>query len=1020
MNLERLSPTAPCRRWWTSWAVLALAVGFSAGTGAQEAVQGDPLVRLWVEVRDAGGRVPADLEAGDLMVREGGSAITPSAIDPAAPALRARSAEPSRFVAWFDLATSSKATVRRAADGFLPVARKLTDLGDVELVMAGEEPEVVLTTRDELVFSQRLRWTSTNNPGEGEILAIRENTLSDTLRLRRESAPSEEIAARVTSGVDEEVELLTERLDQLVAWVGAQPRRGPRVLFLVTDGFDLDPLAFYGEHLDAEAWRAALRSTGAALALEGSVREASRALAALGWTMVPVAMENLAKESSLGPSLIQSTDQTGITTGGAGITIKPGSIFRRGKKDDEEESVPVPAATFSAPLGPLEILAEDSGGDVATNERALEDVVQSFARRFEVSYVSNLAAGADLATLDVAARQKGWVVRGPRWISPGVPESVAALRVRRLLRGEPDDGDLDVAAVLRIAQGPETNDEATDLSGELEARLQLRDVYGEDFRPDSASFRVTLGVAMPGDRPRVERTVVTGQNLTGLAEWQYRTLLDIPAGASEVAILVEDLAMERWGGTRAGVVSSGLTGEDVAPAPQVIELERPEGELLRGRTRFSTRVFDNRVYRVVFELDERAVAETTSRPFAARVDLGRSPRRQTLTVVAFDVQEQELGRDSVILNAGSGGLEVEIIRPDSFRGVGEVEVEASVAVPVERRLDRVLFFWNNEAIATLYARPFRQMIYIPPEKPVGYVRVVAMLDDGSVAEDVAFMNGPNAGERVDVNLVELYVVVTNKAGRPVRGLLQEDFQIRDGGRDQEISTFSDASDLPLTLGMAIDSSASMFVKLPTVQRAAIRFLRSTFGEEDRAFVVDFDSQPRLARSTTARLDFVERSIESLEASGRTALWESIVYSLVQLQGVRGRKALVVFSDGADEDDKFPYGSCMSFAKKMGVPIYLILMKKEPRDTAGLSLFTRSFTSRVDRLVEATGGRVFYAKEYDNLDEVYEDIEVELRSQYLLTYYPTNSDQRRLDGWRDVDVDVLKEGLVPRTLSGYWP
>jgi len=445
---------------------------------------------------------------------------------------------------------------------------------------------------------------------------------------------------------------------------------------------------------------------------------------------------------------------------------------------------------------------------------------------------------------------------------------------------------------------------------------------------------------------------------------------------------------------------------------------RPEEEILRGRLRFEAQVFDRRVSRLLYQLGERDVAELDHAPWTARIDLGRSPRRQTLTVIAFDAAGEELGRDSVILNAGSGGLSVEIVHPEERVGTGPVDFEAAVAVPLKATLDRVLFFWNNEVVATLYGPPFKHRINIPSDESIGYVRVVAMLSDGTVAEDVAFMNGPKAGERVDVNLVELYVVVTDENGRPVRGLRQEDFRIREDGSEQAISTFSDASNLPLTLGMAIDSSASMFVKLPSVQRSAIDFLRSTFSEDDRAFVVDFDSQPRLIRSTTGELDRVVRSIESLEANGRTALWESVVYSLVQLQGVRGRKALIVFSDGADEDDNFPFGSCLNFSRKMGVPIYLILMRKAPpKDLGALSLFTRSFKSRVDRLVESTGGRVFYAKEYESLDAVYDEIEIELRSQYLLTYYP---DSNRGSSWRDVDIAVTKKGLRPRTLSGYWP
>ncbi|MEO1365722.1 MAG: VWA domain-containing protein, partial [Acidobacteriota bacterium] len=340
-----------------------------------------------------------------------------------------------------------------------------------------------------------------------------------------------------------------------------------------------------------------------------------------------------------------------------------------------------------------------------------------------------------------------------------------------------------------------------------------------------------------------------------------------------------------------------------------------------------------------------------------------------------------------------------------------------ISVPVERRLDRVLFFWNNEQVATLFAPPFKQRVEVPQDRPVGYVRVVAMLDDGSLAEDVKLLNGPDAGERVEVNLVELYVVVTDREGRPVRGLTEADFRVREEGVPQQIATFSDAADLPLTLGMAIDSSASMFVKLPKVQRAATDFLRSTFSTNDRAFVVDFDSTPRLARGTTGDVERVVDSIYGLEASGRTALWESIVFSLVQLQGVRGRKALIVFSDGADEDDQFPFRTTNRIAREMGVPIYLILMRKKPEESAFRGLLSRSFSSRIERLTEGTGGRIFYAREYQDLGAVYAEIEEELRSQYLLAYYPEGVERDR--GWHEVDVELSRRDLEPRTLTGYW-
>ncbi len=199
--------------------------------------------------------------------------------------------------------------------------------------------------------------------------------------------------------------------------------------------------------------------------------------------------------------------------------------------------------------------------------------------------------------------------------------------------------------------------------------------------------------------------------------------------------------------------------------------------------------------RVDFLLDDREAASKDRPPFAARLDLGRTPRRRELTVIAYDAGDDELGRDSVVINGGSGGLGVEIVRPSDARGTGWVEVEAEIAVPLERRLDRVLFFWNNQQVATVYAPPFRQRVLIPESKPMGYVRVVALLDDGTLAEDVVFMNGPAHGERLEVNLVELYVVVTDRDGRPVRGLKQDEFQVREDGVQQDIASFSDASDL---------------------------------------------------------------------------------------------------------------------------------------------------------------------------------------------------------------------------------
>ncbi len=264
--------------------------------------------------------------------------------------------------------------------------------------------------------------------------------------------------------------------------------------------------------------------------------------------------------------------------------------------------------------------------------------------------------------------------------------------------------------------------------------------------------------------------------------------------------------------------------------------------------------------------------------------------------------------------------------------------------------------------------------------------------------------------------MELYVVVSDRRGRPVKGLVKEDFRLTEAGERQEIATFSNAGDLPLTVGLAIDSSASMFVKLPQVQFAAAEFLRGLSTRRDRAFVVGFGNEPQLARNTTSDLPRAIHALGGLQPEGQTAIWKAIVYSLVQLQGVPGKKALIVYSDGADEDPDFSFRTCLRFARKVGVPIYIILSNNEIVRTEGRGLSVRSFLGRLESLVDSVGGRLFMARVGEDLEAVYRQIEEELRSQYLVGYYSADQGGRE---WRPVAVDVKRAGLRARTIAGYF-
>ncbi len=208
----------------------------------------------------------------------------------------------------------------------------------------------------------------------------------------------------------------------------------------------------------------------------------------------------------------------------------------------------------------------------------------------------------------------------------------------------------------------------------------------------------------------------------------------------------------------------------------------------------------------------------------------------------------------------------------------------------------------------------------------------------------------------------------------------------------------------------------MFVKLPRVQRAAADFVRGLEPRRDRAFLVSFGRQPRLARTATRDLPMVVQALDRLRPDGQTAIWEAIAFSLVQLQGVPGKKALIVYSDGADEDPEFSYRTCLRFARTVGAPIYVILSNNEIVRTGGRGLQVRGFLGRLRELTGEVGGRVYLTRVGDDLDDVYREIADELRSQYFLGYYSPQSDGH---SWRRLEVAVEGAGLTARTIAGFF-
>jgi VWFA-related protein len=492
-----------------------------------------------------------------------------------------------------------------------------------------------------------------------------------------------------------------------------------------------------------------------------------------------------------------------------------------------------------------------------------------------------------------------------------------------------------------------------------------------------------------------------------------------------VAVLLEDPRSGAWAGTLAGVVDLSLeaggrwdAAAGVLPGAEPVRLLRPEGAMLAGPVRFETVVAPS-VARVELWLDGRRAATAAAAPFTAVVDLGRLPLPRRVEAVAFDAAGAELGRDETVVNGGAGSLRVRLVEPVSGRAVGPVTVAVDVAVPDGRSLDRVELYWRERRVATLFQPPFRHLLTVSPASPEGALRAVARLVGGGEAEDAVYLNGAVPSERLDVALTELYVVVTGDDGRPVRGLARGDFTVREDGRRQEIATFGDASELPITLGLALDTSASMFIKLPAVREAALAVLDDLVADRDQAVLVEFGSEARLATGPTRDLDHLRAVAGALEPGGRTSLWEAVVFSLVQLQGAAGRRALLLYSDGADEDGDVSYRTALAFARRIGVPVYAIVANNEAARRGGIDLgLLPSLGGRIERLAEATGGRAWVVRRGEDLAPYYAEIRAELAAQYRLGYYPPTGADGADGGWRRVTVDVRRPGARARTVSGY--
>jgi len=438
----------------------------------------------------------------------------------------------------------------------------------------------------------------------------------------------------------------------------------------------------------------------------------------------------------------------------------------------------------------------------------------------------------------------------------------------------------------------------------------------------------------------------------------------------------------------------------------------PSAEGLQvGVTRVEAATSGEGIARVHFHLDGRPVMSKSRPPFSVELDLGEAPRSHQVVAVAVDEAGEELARDSITLNAGPHRFAVRLTEPQPGRAYAtSLRASAEVDVPEGDTLDRVELYLNDELVAALYQPPFAQPILLPPGDEVAYVRAVAFLADGNSAEALVFVNAPENLERIDVRMVELYTTVLDRRGRPVEGLGREDFTVVEDGVPQTIRRFELVRDLPIYAGVLLDTSSSMAEEMGEALAAASRFFQTVIEPKDRAAVVTFNHLTELAVRFTNNPEVLAGGLSGIGAAGGTALWDSLVYTLYYFSGVSGKRAIVLLSDGDDQGSRYRFEDALEYARRTGVAIYAIGL--------GPASSEAIIRTKLMRLASETGGRSFFVHRALELGGVYEVVEAELRTQYLLAYQSTNAGSD--DAFREVTVRVARPGAEAKTIRGYYP
>lgn len=373
--------------------------------------------------------------------------------------------------------------------------------------------------------------------------------------------------------------------------------------------------------------------------------------------------------------------------------------------------------------------------------------------------------------------------------------------------------------------------------------------------------------------------------------------------------------------------------------------------------------------------------------------------------------------------ARTGDQVVRFVSPRHLSTViGDTEIRLHVTPPAGKTVERVEIQVDGKVIDTLLGPPWTTVWDAGDASTDHSLHAIAHMSDGSREHAGVRTSKLRINIFADVDLVNLYVVVKDRSGAYVTDLSREEFNISEDGRPEQIDRFT-TERRPLAIGIVLDTSLSMEgQQIEAARDSALRFL-DALEPEDRGMIVSFNDRVRILRELTAEREELAEAIMSVEAKGGTALYDSIWKTVDKLRELKGRRVLVLLSDGKDEAaNGLEPGSlhtleeALDYALRAEVMIFAIGFGRNlHREMDFYGRFTQA--DILTRFGETTGGRVLFPKRAGALRQAFDAVALDLRHQYSIAYESNN--KARDGAWREISLTTNNPDLEVVTRQGYF-